>query len=164
MTAKENKETLKLVKQQKAIYDAAWTESLSRETISRNSDSSINAPLRLQDESGNLRSTGSQALQAPSGALDTGTPSTSKNLVPSGKSISDTSEPNIAQTDPVLKEAARFASENPDLRIRIGQNADGSPLYLSPAEYLEQARLDAEQARQDVNLIQAAAECLLGKI
>lgn len=162
LTPKEFKERHKLIAAQKKIYDAAWADSLA--TMARNSDSGINAPLRLMDSSGNLRSTGSQALQAPAGDNVTGTPSTSKNLVPSGNSISDTSKPNIAQTDPVLKEALRFAAENPDIRLRVGQTAEGSPIYMTPAEYLENARMDAEQARQDVNLIQAAAECLLGKV
>ena len=66
--------------------------------------------------------------------------------------------------DPVQSEAERIAAEDPERRIPIGTDQDGNPLTVSVREYLDEARAQADQARQDVNLIKAAAECLLGQL
>ncbi len=62
----------------------------------------------------------------------------------------------------VAREAERFVSENPDVVITLGRDADGNPITKTVSEYLEEARLEAELARQDARLFKVAAECMLG--
>lgn len=68
------------------------------------------------------------------------------------------------EADPIQSEAERIVAEDPERRIPIGTGPDGEAVTLTAREYLDQARAQADQARQDVNLIKAAAECLLGQI
>lgn len=53
-------------------------------------------------------------------------------------------------------------SANPERPIIVGKNADGTPIVRTAQEYLEEARMQAELARQDVGLFEVAARCLLG--
>lgn len=69
-----------------------------------------------------------------------------------------------AKADPIAAEAERIVAENPERRIPIGTGPDGEEVTLSLREYIDEARAQADQARQDVNLIKAAAECLLGQL
>lgn len=64
--------------------------------------------------------------------------------------------------DPLTAEASRFAADNPDLKIAIGKNADGSDITTTPREWLDQAEADLAGAHEDARLFQIAAECLLG--
>lgn len=80
------------------------------------------------------------------------------------ENASDIGQDTGKETDPVQSEAERIAAENPERRIPIGTDQDGNPLTVSVREYLDEARAQADQARQDVNLIKAAAECLLGQL
>lgn len=59
-------------------------------------------------------------------------------------------------------EAYRIAAENPDLKIVAGNNTDGTPIYKTLNEILDDAAADALLARDDIQLITVAAECLMG--
>jgi hypothetical protein len=65
--------------------------------------------------------------------------------------------------DPLRFEAERFVEANPDLAIRVGQEADGTPIMKTARQFLEDAKAAAEDARQDVGLFEAAATCLFGR-
>lgn len=99
LTPAEFGKTEDLLRQQRAIYAAAWDKFLNR---SRNAASESTAPLRPKDESGNGRPPDtSQAVQAEPGTYTTGTPSTSANSALEGKesgNIETTSERSITQT------------------------------------------------------------------
>ncbi len=70
----------------RAIYDDAWNAASSSATKSRNSASESGAPLRRAELYENRRGTGSSNAQtAYDGSTATGTPSTLKKSVPSGK-------------------------------------------------------------------------------
>lgn len=66
------------------------------------------------------------------------------------------------QLDPLAAEAARFATENPGLRIEIGRDANGEAITVSPREWMEGAEADLAGAHEDARLLQVAAACLLG--
>lgn len=66
------------------------------------------------------------------------------------------------EADPVRAEAERFADERPDLVLTVGRNSDGTPITQPIGRYLEDARMDAELASQDVRLFEIAAGCMLG--
>lgn len=66
-----------------------------------------------------------------------------------------------AEVTPLQREAERFAAENPNLSLHIGNNADGSPISVSVKQYLEDARASAADARADAPLFSIAADCLL---
>jgi hypothetical protein len=66
------------------------------------------------------------------------------------------------QVDPVALEAERFATENPDLQIVTGRDADGKPITTTAAKLLEDSRAVVAQANEQVKLIEAAATCMLG--
>lgn len=65
--------------------------------------------------------------------------------------------------DPLAIEAERFVAENPDLLLRVGQNADGTPILQTAKQYLDEARQAAADAREDVRLFEIAAQCLFGR-
>lgn len=63
--------------------------------------------------------------------------------------------------DPLAIEAARVVAERPDLKIVIGRDPDGTSQTVTARQFLEDARADVEQARQDARLFEVAAGCLL---
>jgi len=63
--------------------------------------------------------------------------------------------------DPLAVEAARVVAEQPDLEITLGRDPDGTPQTVKAKQFLEDARADVEQARQDARLFEIAAGCLL---
>ena len=67
-----------------------------------------------------------------------------------------------AEVNPLRAAADSFAQKYPDFQIRLGENADGTPITVSVKQYLEDARASAADARDDAKLFQIAAECLLG--
>lgn len=67
-----------------------------------------------------------------------------------------------AAPDPLASEAARFAGENPDLPIRIGEDAEGNPITKSAKQYLEDADNLVARANEDAKLFEIAAGCMLG--
>lgn len=71
---------------------------------------------------------------------------------------------DTAETAPdhVANEANRIALERPNLRIRTGTDAEGGAIYTTAADFIAGAKAQAAQARDDIRLIEAAAECLLG--
>jgi hypothetical protein len=75
-----------------------------------------------------------------------------------GKPATEAAEP----VDPLATEALRFATENPDLPMFVGKNADGSDITTTPAKWLEDADAAMRQANDDVKLFEIAAGCLLG--
>lgn len=70
-------------------------------------------------------------------------------------------EPAGAEANPLEREAERIVAEQPDRVIRIGVNADGSPIMVSAKQFLEDARAAADEARNDAGLFEAAAQCML---
>lgn len=85
-------------------------------------------------------------------------PPRAKAAPEAGKPVAEAAEP----TDPITTAAARFASENPDLPIMVGKNADGSDITTTPRQWLEDADAALRQANDDVKLFEIAAGCLLG--
>jgi hypothetical protein len=67
-----------------------------------------------------------------------------------------------AGADPLAAAAQRYVDEQPHRLLTVGTNADGTPIYKTAQEFLEDARADAAQAREDAKLFQIAAECMLG--
>lgn len=65
-------------------------------------------------------------------------------------------------TNPLRLEAERIANEQPDLAIRTGEDADGTPVTKSARAYLDDVRKQAAAAREDVKLFEIAAQCLFG--
>lgn len=74
-----------------------------------------------------------------------------------GESAGGAAAPNM-----VAREARAIAAENPDMKVRVGTEADGTPMYKSLNDMLDEAELDAKIAMEDMNLITVAAECLMG--
>lgn len=72
-------------------------------------------------------------------------------------------EANAKTLDPIAREADRMALAQPDRVIRIGTDPEGMPITKTAKQYLEDARLAADDARKDVSLFEAAAQCLLGR-
>ena len=64
--------------------------------------------------------------------------------------------------DPLQQAARRVVTEQPDLRIRVGQDANGNPITRSLKEFLDDAERAADEAVQDKGLFELAANCLLG--
>ena len=73
-------------------------------------------------------------------------------------------EKPAGQPDPIEAEARRIADADPSRTISLGTDANGEPVKMTVAEYLDAAKMEADQARKDVSLIQAAAECLMGNL
>ena len=82
---------------------------------------------------------------------------------PAKKTVVETVPPEAGkEVDHVSVEAQKFAEERPDLPMRTGQDANGDPVTKPLKAYLDDARLDVEQARKDAKLFEVAAACLLG--
>src|SRR5690606_8250128 len=64
--------------------------------------------------------------------------------------------------DAVTREAERFVADNPELRVSVGTDTGGEPIVMTAREYLERARAEAQQIREDSALYEIAAQCLLG--
>lgn len=67
------------------------------------------------------------------------------------------------QPDFLETAAQQFVTENPDFQMRVGQNADGTPITQSAREFMDEARLASEQAVEDAPLFELAASCLASK-
>lgn len=63
----------------------------------------------------------------------------------------------------LAQEAERYVLERPDQLLTIGTNPDGTPVQITAADYLTQARAAVAQAREDVALFDVAATCLMGR-
>lgn len=66
------------------------------------------------------------------------------------------------EADPMRSAADDVAASNPDLKIIVGQDADGAAVEVPISEYLASARAEAKALRDDIPLLEAAATCLLG--
>jgi hypothetical protein len=71
-------------------------------------------------------------------------------------------KPEGAANNPLANEARRFAAENPDIKVNVGTDEQGQPVYKTLNEMLDDAAAETELAMQDVQLFAVAAECLLG--
>lgn len=70
--------------------------------------------------------------------------------------------PEAKEVDYVSREADAFASERPDLAIRVGTDDKGEPVTVSIKDYLDGNREAVKRARDDVKLFEVAAACMLG--
>lgn len=70
--------------------------------------------------------------------------------------------PEAQKVDPLAIEADRVAAELYDIQFRVGEDQAGEPILRSARDYLEAARADAKRIREDVQVFEAAARCLLG--
>lgn len=70
--------------------------------------------------------------------------------------------PRVPEADPVRQAADRFATEQPDLRLNMGTDADGKPITKSVREFLDDARAETAKTSETVKLFEAAATCLFG--
>jgi len=67
------------------------------------------------------------------------------------------------QADPLARAAETFMSENPDMQIKVGVDAEGQPITKPLRQYVDEAKATAELARSDSkSIFEAAAQCLLG--
>jgi hypothetical protein len=66
--------------------------------------------------------------------------------------------------DPLQAEAARFAQDNPDLSVSIGKNADGSDIFTTPRQMLDDADAAVKKAQTDQTLFEVAAGCIMGAL
>lgn len=64
--------------------------------------------------------------------------------------------------DPLAREVDAFVQQYESLPMRVGQEANGEPVVKTVKEFIEDARANSEQARQDANLFEVAAACMLG--
>jgi len=62
----------------------------------------------------------------------------------------------------VSLEAERLVTEQPEMPIRTGTDAEENPITTTARQYLEDARASAKAAKADISLFEAAARCLLG--
>lgn len=76
---------------------------------------------------------------------------------PGNEPAGDGSEPPSA----LSVAADTFVNTNPERPLRVGTNADGTPVTMTARQYLEAARAAHEQALQDAPLFEAAAQCYL---
>jgi len=70
--------------------------------------------------------------------------------------------PEVAGADPLQAEASRFATENPDVPLTVGKNADGTPITKTARQFMEDAEGELKQANADAKLFEVAAACMLG--
>ncbi len=68
------------------------------------------------------------------------------------------------QADPIQSEAERIAATTPDRPVAMRIGPDGVETPVSAREYLDTARAEAAQMREDASLYQVAADCLLGQL
>jgi hypothetical protein len=66
--------------------------------------------------------------------------------------------------DPLQAEAARFAQDNPDLPVSVGKNADGSDIFTTPRQMLDDADAVVKKAEADQTLFEVAAGCIMGAL
>lgn len=64
--------------------------------------------------------------------------------------------------DMLTAEARTFAESNPDLKLRVGTDADGAPVTRSVKEFVADAEAQTAKIRDDARLLSVAAQCLLG--
>lgn len=185
LTPEEAARRNELTETMRKTYDEVWAAILAKKPAS-----GISEPLRSTDATGNqtgLPEDQSRAA-APEGSTETGAPSTSKNLVPLGKASTEGILPKTeapaakggaaepppprgsdaaskvagAEVHPAMREAELLVQEAPDLTLRVGTNADGSPVVMKAADYLNTVKAAAAKLREDAKLIGVAAQCLLG--
>lgn len=65
-------------------------------------------------------------------------------------------------TDPLTDAVRRFVKENPDMRIRAGEDADGNVVTRSARELLDDIETSATRGAEDARLVKVAAACVLG--
>ncbi len=65
--------------------------------------------------------------------------------------------------DIVRNEADLIVANNPDMPITVGTNPDGTPMTMTAKAFLEQARAEAQMNRDDIPLLEVAAQCLFGR-
>jgi hypothetical protein len=64
--------------------------------------------------------------------------------------------------DPVSVEVERIVSENPDMTLTIGKDANGEPVTVSARQWLDEANADLQRATDDIRLFDEAANCMIG--
>lgn len=64
--------------------------------------------------------------------------------------------------DIVRNEADLIAEQYPDMPIHMGTDEAGNAITMTAKEFLEQARAEAQMNRDDIPLLEVAAQCMLG--
>lgn len=64
--------------------------------------------------------------------------------------------------DPVVAEAQRFVSENPNVKLNFGTADDGTPVTRTAKDVLSEASDGVKAAKDKARLFDLAAKCLLG--
>jgi phosphoenolpyruvate synthase/pyruvate phosphate dikinase len=151
LTPEEAKELAKLQAESEKVYGDAWDALTKR----LNSSSETRTPLFTTDEAGKGRGSDlSQAAQngLPSGSIDTGMPSTSKNLTSLENFI--TAPENSMGAD--MFSAKSIVAEKPDLTI-----PDGNGGLVRARDALAQADENISTAERESVAFNVAAECAL---
>lgn len=97
------------------------------------------------------------ATEAQAGHVGPQEPAAGSPPPPGGEATGGAAAPDMAAT-----EARRIAMENPDMKVRVGTDADGTPVYRSLNDLLDDAAIDVQGAEDGARLIAVAAECLMG--
>lgn len=63
-----------------------------------------------------------------------------------------------------MLEADQLVAERPDLVITVDRDADGKPIIVRAADFLELSKKEAANLREEGKLIAIAAQCLAGVI
>jgi hypothetical protein len=80
----------------------------------------------------------------------------------SAASVRPDAEGGQPRPDPLADEAARFVTENPDLELVVGRNADGTPIVMKAKDFLAESERLVREAGEDAKLFDVAAACMLG--
>jgi len=64
--------------------------------------------------------------------------------------------------DPVAAEAQRIATEQPDVEMTLGKDADGQPVKKTIRQFLDDSVEAARFAEDDARLFEVAANCMIG--
>lgn len=71
--------------------------------------------------------------------------------------------PETEAPDALALEAEQYVQSHPGQMVTVGAHPDGSPMQMTTAQYLEEARAVSTQARDDAKLFDVAATCLMGR-
>lgn len=63
--------------------------------------------------------------------------------------------------DPMRVAAVRMATEQPDMVLKVGTDADGNPVTRTARQFLEEAEAQADRSLEQTKLFEVAADCLL---
>jgi len=150
----------------KVVYDEAWgkanarlgsSDAPSSFNMALNSSSDISDPLRKTDSTGNLlggveSNANMSAAPVSSSTIETGTPSTSKNLVDTNNIVADSTVRELPPIDRTKLTGLQLSKSNEELQalrqntppIGTVENLDSSPVNRTPMQELISEKRNAQ--------------------